>query len=112
MSIKKVTVKFVDDELGDSLWNITFDENRHDFNKCFKTAVEVMYLPFDEGFDASKENRKLTKEHYDIAAEILNYGDYGVTDDRFCEFLEYAFGFKCESVKEVVRFDVEKGEIL
>ena len=111
MNIEKVTVNFVDSELGNKLWDISFDKDRHDFDECFETAMKVMYLPLDEDFDSLKEKYpELTRELYDIADEILEHGDCGVTDDRFCEFLVNAFGFMCKTVDEDVSFDVEKGE--
>lgn len=104
-------VKFVDVELGNSLWTISFDAQMHNFDDCFDLAKTVMYLPLEEGFDELKnEYPELTKEHYDIASEILEKGDCGVTDDRFCQFLTNAFGFVCNAINEDISFNIETGE--
>lgn len=104
-------VKFIDQELGNRLWNISFDAQKHNFDDCFNLAMKVMYLPFYEGFEELKsEYPDLTKEHYDIASSILENGDCGVTDDRFCLFLTNAFGFICDTVDEDFCFNVENGE--
>lgn len=104
-------VKFVDTELGNSLWTISFDSQKHSFDDCFDLAMTVMYLPFDEGFsDLKKEYPELTREHYDIASKILENGSCGVTDDRFCQFLSDAFGFVCDTIDEAISFNIETGE--
>lgn len=107
----KKIVKFTDSELGDSLWNISFDAQKYNFDDCFKLAMMVMYLPFYEEFDDLKENYpELTREHYNIAFDILEDGENGVTDDRFCDFLSKAFDFACEEIKADLDFNVESGE--
>ena len=109
--MEKLIVKFIDHELGNNLWEISFDNQKHDFDECFELATKVMYLPIEEGFNKLKNDYpELTKEHYDIAAKILENGNNGVTDYRFCEFLTAAFDFACEMIEENIRFNIESGE--
>ena len=109
--MEEITVKFTDSELGEELWHISYDEKKHEINKCFDLAMNVLYLPLYESFkELKKEYPELSKKHYDIAVDILDYGNMGVTDDRFCEFLTKAFGFKCERINDDVCIDVEYGK--
>lgn len=110
MNMKNIIVLMKDSEFGDTLWNLSWDADTVDFDACWKIATMVMYLPWYEEFETlKKENSQLTKKYFDIACEILDYGDCGVIDDRFCDFLTKAFGITCTKIIPDKSFDIENG---
>lgn len=116
--MKTKIILFVDSELGNKLWKIKYDSKKYNFEECFETAKVVMYgaishAIYGNAFETAKaEYPNLTRKDYDIACQITDNGNYGITDDRFCEFLTMAFGFACDIVNEDIKFDVERGKIV
>lgn len=107
-----MTINFLDDELGDAVWNIEYDFDKYNFHKCFEIATKTMSLPFGKGFEQLKEeNPWLVKEFYDIADKIMQHGEHtGITDYRICYFLMKAFDFKCDPVHIDASFDITGGK--
>lgn len=106
-----MTINFLDDELGDAIWNIEYDFDKYSFLACFDIATKTMSLSLGDGFEKLKnENPWLVKEFYDIADEIMQHGEHSVTDYRICEFLTKAFGFKCDPVHIDASFDITGGK--
>jgi hypothetical protein len=73
-------------------------------------AKEILYLDFSQSYKELKEDcPKLTRRLYNKAAFVLEYGNYGVTTERFCDFMHEAFGWKYEVFRADYDFDVENG---
>jgi hypothetical protein len=110
--MKKVIMKFVDQEFEDEFVVITYDE-ANDFIEAMELASLVMYSDFEdyESYEEYKEYYpSVSKKLYDIAMEILDNGNYGVTSGRLCEFLYEAFGWNYEIISEDYIFDSYYGE--
>ncbi len=106
-----MTIDFINGEFGNTVWNIEYEFDKYSFLACFEIAKKTMSLPLCEGFERLKrENDWLVKEFYDIADEITQHGEHGITDYRICEFLTKAFEFKCDPVHVDASFDVVGGQ--
>ena len=109
--MKKVVIKFIDQEIGDELVTVEYDEKKSDFFSAMNLAKEILYLDFEfSSYEELKEECPvLTRKLYDIAMECLEGGLAGVTTERFCKFMEAAFGWKYEMAKADIEFNVEYG---
>lgn len=117
--MKKVLVEFKDEELGNDFVEFTYDEEKYDYAKTMELAMETLYISFSDysyggscpDYQELKEDYpELTKELYDVCMDVLDEGNYGVITERFCEFMEKAFGWKYYIIKADSIFDVENGE--
>ena len=119
--MKKILVEFKDEELGNDFVEFTYDESKYDYTKTMELAMEVLYISFsDYSYGGScpdyeeikEEYPELTKELYGVCMEVLDKGNYGVITERFCEFMEKAFGWEYRIMKIEADsiFDVENGE--
>lgn len=110
--MKRNIVKFKDSELGDVLVKISFDETKLNFRHTMDLALKVLYLDYEYStYEELKEDYpELTQELYDICIDILDGGSCGVTAERFCEFLQKAFNWECETVDYIYIIDVENGD--
>lgn len=111
--MKKILVKFKDEELGTELVTFKYNEKKYDYTETMNLAKDILYLDFsDYSYKELKEKfcSELTRRLYNIAIKVLDYGNYGVTTERFCEFMEMAFGWKSETMIADSVFDVENGE--
>lgn len=110
--MKRNIVKFKDSELGDVLVKISFDESKSNFKYTMDLALKVLYLDYEYStYEELKEDYpELTQELYDTCIDVLDHGGYGVTAERFCEFLQKAFGWGCEVVDYIYVIDVENGD--
>lgn len=110
--MEKVLIKFKDEEIGDEIVFFKYNEKKYDFFKTMNLAKEILYLDFQDCFykELLEKCPQLTKKLYKKAMEILDGGYCGVTAERFCEFMESAFGWKYEFIKADLVFDVECGD--
>ena len=110
--MKRNIVKFKDSELGDVLVKVSFDETKLNFRNTMDLALKILYLDYEYStYEELKEDYpELTQELYDICIDILDGGGYGVTAERFCEFLQKAFNWECEVVDYIYVIDVENGD--
>ena len=110
--MKDILVKFKDEELGDDLVKFSYDEKKYNYEDTMNLAMNILYLDFsDYSYKELKEEfcSNLTKNLYNKAVEILDDGNYGVTTERFCDFMNLAFGWKYEIIQADSVFDVENG---
>ena len=110
--MRKTMVKFKDSEIGDELVLFKYNEKKYDFYETMNLTKEVLYLDFyNYSFkELVNECSQLTRRLYNKAIDILQGGDCGVTTDRFCDFMQEAFGWKYEIINADSIFDVEYGE--
>ena len=111
--MKKILVKFKDEELGNELVTLKYNEKKYDYTETMNLAKDILYLDFsDYSYKELKEEfcPELTRRLYNIAINVLDNGNYGVTTERFCDFMEMAFGWKSETMIADSVFDVENGE--
>jgi hypothetical protein len=109
--MKKIVIKFRDEELGDELVTFKYNEKKYDYVSTMNLAKEILYLDFDcASYKELKEERpELTRRLYNKAMEVLENGDCGVTTERFCEFMKVAFGWKYEVARADEVFNVYYG---
>lgn len=111
--MKKIVVKFKDEELGNELVTFKYNEKKYDYVETMNLAMEVLYWgSFDCGSykDFKEDCPNATRRLYNKAMEILENGECGVTTERFCDFMEVAFGWKYEIAMADSVFNVEYGE--
>lgn len=116
--MKDILVKFKDEEFGDKLVKLSYDNERYDYKITMNLAMEILYISFSDysyngscpEYEELKEDYpELTKELYDVCMYVLDEGNYGVTTERFCDFMNLAFGWKYEIIQADSVFDVENG---
>ena len=110
--MKRNIIKFKDEEYGDVMVKITFDETKYKFKETMELAMKLLYLDYEYSSyeELNEDYPELTKELYDICMEVLDGGSYGVIAERFCEFLNKAFGWECEKIDYIYIVDIENGD--
>lgn len=108
--MQKILVKFKDEEFEDEFVTFTYND-KHNFYDKMNLAKDILYLDFSDSTykELKEECPELTRKLYNIAMEILEGGDDGVTASRFCEFMQEAFGWQYEFMIADTTFDVENG---
>jgi hypothetical protein len=112
--MREITVKFKDSEFGNKLIKFsTTRETRYELDKDLEFAIRILYLDFEYNTleELQKDNEDLTQEIYDICMDILDGGSNGVTTERFCDFMEKAFGWKQKPIEEDYVIDIEYGDL-
>ena len=96
--MKKI-VKFCDSELGDDLVEFSFSDEVN-FDKIIEFCNRVLFQHYGaDDYDWAKEDYpELTKEMFDKYCEIFDGGDNGVISERYCDFVNQAFGIEYKYV--------------